>query len=688
MMHHGNPVQIHLASILAGTVALISLPSVAHAQDLSVSPYFSSYAVIQRDAAIRVWGESEPGDHIAAEFNGQSAKATADDDGQWTLDFPAMKAGGPYTLTITDGEETVTSKNILVGDVWVCSGQSNMGFRIENDIRGAEAIANANNNQFRLMQINRRTSNDPINQVDSRGWRPDGPDYAGRFSAVGYFFGRQIQSELGVPVGMIESTWGGTPAEAWTPEPALRDGSDWAQNILDSIPSYDRSPEETEKLVAEYEAKHAAYIKRILTDETGLAEGWNSESYNDSDWTTFDAPQFWEPILGNIDGVVWLRKAITLTEAQASGSATLNLGMVDEYDDTYVNGVRVGGLNYPSPGAGRKERSYTVPADVLRAGENVIAIRVVDTRSAGGFGSMADAMHLETSNGFLPLAGTWKAKVSHDSKALDGEFPLEGPRMVTSAQQHRRPSALYNGMIHCITGLPVKGVIWYQGESNGGRAAEYASLFPAMITAWRNAWNEHGLHGVGTDDLPFLFVQLPNYHARSEAPEESDWAELREAQTKALDLPAVGMAVAIDVGEPDDIHPRNKYPVGQRLAAIAMADVYGKSDPTAHSPSFAAASASSDGVVTVELDSAKGLHTTDGARPKGFSLAGDDGVFIWAEAEIAGDSIRIWSPNIPDPVEIRYAWAWNPETNIVNVGDKPMAPFRAKLREGHEHGTH
>ena len=686
MMHLGKTANTTMNRLTAAV--LLSAASITSAQELSVSPFFSSYAVIQRDEQIRIWGTTEPREKVTAEFNGKSAEATADDTGRWQLDFPAMKAGGPHTLTVSDDDETVTSKNILIGDVWVCSGQSNMGFRLENDIRGAETIANAKNDLVRLMQVNRRTSNDPIESVVSRGWRPDRPDYAERFSAVGYYFGQQIQSELGVPVGMIESTWGGTPAEAWTPEPALRAGSSWSQSILESIPSYDLTPEETEKLVAEYEAKHAAYIERILAEEPGLGEGWHESTLDDSDWVTFDAPQFWEPVIGNIDGIVWLRKTITLDESQTNADATLNLGMVDEYDDTYVNGVRVGGLNYPTGGAGRKERSYTIPANVLKPGENVIAIRVVDTRSAGGFGSMADAMHLDTTSDSLPLAGEWKAKVSYDSKAIDGEFPLEGTRMVTSAQKHRRPSALYNGMIHCITNLPVKGVIWYQGESNGSRPTEYASLFPTMISAWRSAWNDNGIEGVGMDTIPFLFVQLPNYRTRSDVPEESDWAELREAQTAALNLPDVGMAVTIDVGEADDVHPRNKYPVGQRLAAIAMTDVYGKNDPTAHSPALAAVSTSSDGVVTVELEYANGLHTTDGSPPKGFALAGEDGTFVWAEAEIAANAVRVWSPTIPDPVEIRYAWGWNPETNIVNAGDKPMAPFRATLGEHVQNTTH
>lgn len=689
MTTHANPIRHSARRILAAAASTLIIAHAAVGQELTVSPLFSSYSVLQRDAAIHLWGSAKPDSSVAVEFAGKSVGIKANDEGRWEAEFPAMDAGGPYTLTLTNGDETVTLKNILVGDVWICSGQSNMGFRLENDIRGKDTIANASNDSLRLMQINRRTSNDPIDEVDSRGWRPDRPDYAERFSAVGYYFGQQLQSELGVPIGLIESTWGGTPAEAWTPEPALRAGSSWSSDILDTIPSYDISPEESQRQVDEFEAQHAAYIERILTDEVGLTEGWHELGFDDTGWTTFDAPQFWEPVIGNIDGIVWLRKTITLTAAQAEGEAKLELGMVDEYDDTYVNGVRVGGLNYPSRGAGRKNRSYTVPAGLLREGENAIAIRVVDTRSAGGFGSMADAMHLETAQTFLPLAGEWKAKVSHDSKVLDGGFPLEGTRMVTSAQQHRRPSALYNGMIHCLTDLPVKGVIWYQGESNASRPAEeYASLFPAMIEAWREGWSANGHSGIGSEELPFLFVQLPNYHAQNPEPEESDWAELREAQSAALELPATGMAVTIDVGEPDDIHPRNKYPVGQRLAAIAMADVYGKTDPGAHSPALASIDAGSDGVVTVEVKHATGLHTVDGGSPKGFALAGDDGVFIWAQAEIEGESISVWSPDIPNPAEIRYAWAWNPETNIVNTGEKPMAPFRAILNEKARQSTH
>lgn len=667
---------------IGSLIASMTLAGLVSAQELSVSPLYSSYAVLQRDADITLNGKAAAGTEVSIEFAGQTISATANESGIWSVTLPAMDAGGPHVLLVTAGDEQIKNHSILIGDVWVCSGQSNMGFRLENSIGGIDATANAANESVHLIQMNRRTSNEPLDEVDSRGWRPDRPDYAGRFSAVGYYFGQSLQSELGVPIGLIESTWGGTPAESWTPEATLRSNPEWAGDLLESIPLYDMTEEEKDKLVAEFETAHGNYIARILDAEQGEDLGWHTPDLDDADWTDYEAPAFWEPTLGSIDGIVWLRHTLTLTADQAAEDATLELGMVDEYDDTWVNGERVGGLTYPSRGAGRKKRSYTVPASVLHEGENVIAIRVVDTRSAGGFGSMAEEMHLETSHNLIPLAGTWKAKVAYDSKAIDGEFPLEGTRMVKAAQQHRRPSSLYNGMIHSMAGLPVRGFIWYQGESNSGRHDQYAKLFPAMISSWRQSWSEHGTAGLHGGEIPFYFVQLPNYRSRSEQPEESDWAELREAQTKAIDLPDVGMAVSIDVGDADDIHPRNKLPVGERLADAVLADVYGHDNPTAHSPTFAGASTGSDGVVTVRLDNAQGLHTADNRAPQSFALSGSDGTFVWADAEIHGQTVTIWSHEVPNPVEVRYAWAWNPDTNLVNGGGKPVAPFRAVLEDG------
>lgn len=664
-----------------GIVAFVMTAALGSAagQDgsLTVSPLFSNHAVLQRDMPIRFWGTSDPGTTVSGTFAGSEFSTTADDDGHWETVIGPKAAGGPFVLYVHSGDDSIRSNNILVGDVWLCSGQSNMGWRLEQSDRGAEFIESASSDGLRMLQANRRTSHEPIDTVDSRGWRTDAPAYVARFSAVGYHFGRLLHEQTGVPIGLIESTWGGTPAEAWTPEPTLRANTDWAQPLLDTLPDYDVPPEELQAQVDAFERQHADYIARVLEAEQGLPAGWHTPEHVDADWTDITAPGFWEPVIGSVDGIVWLRKTVVLTEAQAEAGATLHLGMIEEYDDTFVNGTRVGGMNYPSPGAGRREREYPIEPGVLRPGPNTIAVRAVDTRTAGGFGSPPGAMRLRTRAGDVSLDGSWKLRVSHDARD-DGGFPLEGTRMVTAARQQRRPAALYNGMIEPFTRLPIKGVIWYQGESNNGRAEQYAEMFPAMIQSWRNAWRATG---ATDDDFPFLFVQLPNYRVRSPEPEESGWAELREAQEAALDLPATGMAVTIELGQADDIHPRNKLPVAERLAAIALNDVYARPDPLAHSPRMATCTMGADGSVLVRFSGVQKLTTIDGEPPKGFALAGSDGILRWAQAEIVSDGIRVSRRDIAAPTEIRYAWAWNPELNTTNAGGRPLAPFRETLAD-------
>ncbi|MEO0631167.1 MAG: sialate O-acetylesterase, partial [Planctomycetota bacterium] len=285
----------------------------AQESSLAVSPLFSSHAVLQRDEPIRFWGTSEPGSLVSGTFAGSEFEAEADGAGRWEAVIDPKPAGGPFVLYVNSGDASIRSNNILVGDVWLCSGQSNMGWRLEQSDLGDRFIQAAGNEQLRVLQANRRTSHEPINAVDSRGWRPDASSYVPRFSAVGYHFGRLLQEETGVPIGLIEATWGGTPAEAWTPEPTLRANPSWAQPLLDKLPEYDLSPEELQSQVDAFEAKHADYIASILENEQGLAAGWQLPEHDDSEWTDINAPGFWEPVIGSVDGIVWLRRTVALS---------------------------------------------------------------------------------------------------------------------------------------------------------------------------------------------------------------------------------------------------------------------------------------------------------------------------------------------------------------------------------------
>jgi len=663
--------------LLAGlTLALSGLTSPAlnaEEPDLQLSPLFSDHAVIQRGMPVRFWGTADAGEQVRVRFAGKEVTASAEKNGRWLAEFPALEAGGPYELHAESDGESVTSRGILIGDVWICSGQSNMGWTLEDSDGGAEAIRKASNPNLRILDMDRRTSRVPLEDANTDGWLTDAPENVGDFSGVGYYFGLILQRETGVPIGLIESTWGGTPAEAWTPQGTLEAGSGWSGELIASLDEFDLPDEEVGRRVAHFEAIHRDYLQNALNQDIGMRDGWRLRDFDDSGWTPIEVPGFWEPTLGSVDGLVWYRYSFELTEEEAKSGIGFNLGAINEYDDTYVNGRRVGGYRYKDKPLSTQEREFSVGADRLHTGKNVIAVRIVDTRTAGGFGSTPETLTMTTSSGTRSLAGTWLAKVSYDSKKQDGGFPLEGDRMVPAARQQYRPSALYNGMVHPLTGMNAKGVIWYQGEANIRKAGEYRELFPAMIEGWRDAFQAEG--------LPFLFVQLPAYRPRSESPEESIWAELRESQEVALGLDRTAMAVTVDLGQADNIHPRDKLPVAQRLADLALAEVYDQKVPHPYSPAVSGIS-SDGGKVILTFDHADGLRTTDDRSPQSFSLAGSNGEFHWADAELHNNRIVLHSDAVPNPVRVRYAWAWNPDVNTVNAGGKPLAPFRASLIDG------
>lgn len=633
--------------------------------DVSLPAIIGDNMVLQQDKKVRIWGWAQPKEQITVTILTHKATAVADDKGHWEALVGPLKAGGPLEMTIS-GNNKLTIKNILVGEVWVCSGQSNMEWPLINAKNGADTVSKANHPEIRLFTVQKATSGSPLEDVKGR-WVVTSPDNAGQFSAVGYFFGVELNQKLKVPVGLIHTSWGGTPAEAWTSHDALAAVPE-LEPILDR---YQENLKDLPQRQQAFEQRLADWIHKNLYEDTGNKGeglGYAALETNTSDWQNMNLPQFFETAGIKMDGSIWFRKEVDIPQAWVGKQLELNLSSIDDFDTTYFNGTKVGSIGVETPNSYMVPRRYKVPAELVKAGRNVIAVRVFDSAGEGGFGS-AGKMMLSPVGGTeaeaIALAGAWRYKIEAE---LAPKSPDWGSRPEAPGPTNQNsPSVLYNAMIAPIVPLTIRGAIWYQGESNAGRAYQYRTLFPLMIRNWRTAWNE--------GDFPFYFVQLANWQPIQDQPGDSEWAELREAQTMTLKQPQTGMAVIIDIGDTNDIHPRNKTDVGHRLALWALANTYGQKVEYS-SPMFSSMSVEGDKVRVKFIHTAGGLKTSDGAAPKAFAIAGEDHKFAWAEAKIEGESVVLWSKDVAKPVAVRYAWADNPVTNLFNKIDLPAAPFR------------
>ena len=642
-----------LMFVLAGSArAEVRLPAI-----------ISDNMVLQRGVKVRIWGNANPREKVTVIFEKTSLHTVADTKGHWEVWLPPLKAGGPFELTIK-GANILTVKNILVGEVWLCSGQSNMEWPLVNTLDGEEAVKKANYPQIRLFTVAKQTSLSPLTDVEGR-WVVTTPDEAAHFSAVGYFFGRELHQQLKVPVGLIDSSWGGTPAEAWTSNealvsvPALQPILDRYRSSLSALP---KTKETYVLALAEWEEKNL----HLDPGNKGETSGYADPATSIADWSKIDLPEQIETAGLLIDGAIWFRRVVEAPKSWSGKDLVLNLTPIDDHDITYFNGTKIGSTGRETPNSYMVSRRYVVPGSLVHSGPNVIAIRVFDSAGEGGF-SRGGAMSIgPTGSGesdVISLRGTWDYKVE---LALEPKRPdwSTRPEAIGVSNQNN-PSGLYNAMIAPLVTFAIRGVIWYQGESNAGRAYQYRTLFPAMIRDWRKAWGRN---------FPFYFVQLANWRARKAEPSESDWAELREAQLMTLTEPQTGMAVTIDIGDENDLHPRNKLEVGRRLAAWALAKTYGRS-VIASGPLFDHLSIE-DNKVLIRFKHAAGLKTIDGGPVKGFAIAGADRRFVWAEARIEGETVIVSSPSVPRPVAVRYAWADNPIVNLSNKAGLPASPFR------------
>lgn len=623
--------------------------------------------VVQQGRELTVTGSARPGAEVSAELAGESVRTRAEADGHWTVRLNPPPVGGPYELTLRSGEALQQFTDILVGEVWLCSGQSNMEWEVRQSNAAGEPLDEEVAAHVRLFEFPRRTATQPKDAVGGE-WRKVNPETLAGFSAVGWHFGREISTTQGVPVGLIQAAWGGTRIEAWMPKESLRPFPELA-SFLKGNPDLLRGVGETEleELVA-----HARAV-RFLDDpgNRGILFGYHLSGYDDAGWPTMRVPGMLEDRGVFLDGAIWFRREVRLPEAWQGRTLVLELGRIDDFDTTYVNNVQVGHTSKGNPeDAHRVKRTYEVDGELWHFGDtgNTVAVRVFDHYGKGGFAGPGLAMRLYPSGSeeeAISLAGQWKWKTEmstpdyrHDGASLRNYLP----------SNPNRPAVLYNGMIHPLRNFPIRGVIWYQGESNSGEPELYSRLFPELIRSWRSLWEEPG--------MPFLYAQLANYKKRQSEPAEGGWALIREAQQAALDLPLTAEAVIIDAGEADDIHPRDKKTVGQRLALQARALVYGEDIP--HSSPYLRSFAILGDAVYLRLEPTYGeLATSDGGEPAGFAIRGQSGKWYWGEARIDGsDTIVVRHPSVNNPAAVRYGWANNPVGNVVNGAGLPLSPFR------------
>ncbi|HEY0375852.1 MAG TPA: sialate O-acetylesterase [Pyrinomonadaceae bacterium] len=646
--------------------ALLGGVELAQAQESPASrpflhPLFSDDMVLQRDVKFPVWGWTTPGTSVTVQFRGQKVTATADADGKWLARLGPFGAGGPYTLMIS-GPQAVTLNNVLVGDVWLCSGQSNMEMGVTQVENATEEVAQANYPQIRLFAVPKTIAAEPQSTVQGR-WLVATPANIttggwGGFSAVAYFFGRHLHKELNVPIGLIHSSWGGTVAEGWVSAEALSAMEEF-QPAVKSLAETMAAPQKA--AVDVDKATEAWWPKN--DPGSSASPAWSDPSVDASQWKRMRLPQLWEDAgLADYDGVVWFRKTFELPADWSGHDLVLSLGPIDDRDTTFVNGVRVGAMSqYDAP------RSYKVPASALKPGVNTIAVRVLDTGVGGGIYGSPEQMKIvpaDAAGSAVPLAGEWSYKPSVKLAEVK-----EAPPTQPAGGNLGLVNARYNGMVAPLLPFAIKGAIWYQGESNVGRAAQYERLLPVMIRDWRARFQ--------SGDFPFLIVQLANYLGRKNEPGDSEWARLREAQLHISQaVPRAGLAVAIDIGDAKDIHPKNKQEVGRRLALAALEIAYGKKG--ASSGPIYRGMKEDGGAIRLSFDHADGglvMRPGDGGS-SGFAVAGEDKRFVWADAVVHGKEVWVSSSQVRFPIAVRYGWADNPVSTLYNGAGLPASPFR------------
>ncbi|WP_108821091.1 sialate O-acetylesterase [Dysgonomonas sp. Marseille-P4361] len=632
---------------------LLLCATITLSAQVKVANIFTDNMVLQAHKPIKIWGTAKKGENLKVSLGKQEKKTKANKHGNWIVEFPALDYGDPCDINIIGDKNRIQLSNILIGEVWLCSGQSNMAMRVN---AGGGQVYNYKNEENNANYPNIRSFNVKPNyststNVDIEGtWEICSPATVSDFSAVAYFFAREIHNKTGLPIGIINSSWGGTDIETWI-----------SSNAFDTLPSlfkerYKQVYEIGVDSILKQNANNKKAFTELVTNDIGIEEEWQKINLDTDSWKEMAIPQEWSNTdLADFDGAVWFRYTLNIADKDAGKPAIINLGKIDDDDITWINGVEIG----KTEGAGH-DRSYNIPANILKAGANSIVVKVMDGRGAGGFTGTPNELYITTEEGQYSLAGNWLYKETVSSKGfnfIDGE-----PNICNSL--------LYNAMIDPIKSFAIKGVIWYQGENNAGAAFNYRTLFPLLINDWRSKWN---------DSLPFYWVQLASFMHKSEQPPTYDhWAELREAQNLTLSLEKTGQAVTTDIGDANDIHPRNKQDVGKRLALIALNKDFNIKDIVYSGPTYRSMEKKDNKIIITFDNTENGIIVKNRyGYIEGFSIAGKDQKFVWAKAKLIDkDKIMVYSESISNPIAVRYCWEINPDVNFYNSSELPASPFR------------
>ena len=610
------------------------------AENIRLPKIFSDGMVLQQKQKNSIWGTASPNSIIRISIGDQVTDVKTATDSVWEASLPAMEAGGPYRIKIT-GKDTLQIEDVLVGEVWLASGQSNMGYTMGSlEDYYKDEIKNCSNDKLRFLKTEKENTETLKEDINTTGWKSSSKDNISDFSAVAYFFAKELQHIYNVPVGIINSSYGGTAIELWISRNKL-DNFEKYKNILTKYDTIPETPESVKQRQKEWSQK--------------IKENYHHSIIDSEKWKTLNAPESFEKELyPETDGFFWLKKTVRLPEKFAGKDIEIHLGSIDDVDATFFNNTHIGnGTWWDQP------RVFRVDGSLVTEGENEIAIAVIDFASAGGFRGTADQMNIYQNGDSISIAGKWHC-CHLAEKGGYPSFPF--------SRKATYPTGLYNAMIHPVIQYGTKGVIWYQGEANVGRAKEYQKLFPALIEDWRTQKND--------PDWPFIYVQLANFKEKKTEPSDSEWARLREAQLKTLEVQNTAMAVTIDIGQANDVHPKNKHDVGKRLSLGARKVAYGE-DLVYSGPVFDSLTIDKQQAIVHFSHTGDGLTTPESQTPEGFALAGADSIFYWADkATIVENTVVLESDEVKNPVHVRYGWADNPDCNLYNKAGLPASPFR------------
>ncbi|MET0466362.1 MAG: sialate O-acetylesterase [Chitinophagaceae bacterium] len=628
--------------LFSSLLLLLIAPVIIHAK-VTLPALFTSGMVIQRNSSAAIWGWADAGENVSIKFNGKTYTTTANKDGRWLTKIRTGKAGGPYELQVNE----IALSNILLGDIFICSGQSNMAFMLKDATGGAEAIASSANDMIRLFTVPKDISFSPKEDMQGAApWQICGPATTPNFSAVAYYMAADLQQKLKVPIGLIHTSYGGTYIEDFISKPSM----DTIERLRPIYASIDGQDEKSFLATLQNDLRNNFPGIRFYN---AAKEIWDTAKVNlpqvNDNWSSMKLPTLWEKAgLDYTDGVIWFAKEIYLAADDLGKDGSLSLGRIADQSIAYVNGQQVGS----SPDSRDFVRQHGVAAGVLKAGKNMILVRVANKARNGGIWGPASKLFFQTGAKKIDLAGDWKYSVEMAKLALH-------PNDI--------PSSLYNAMTHQLINFSNRGIIWYQGDSNANWADEYEVMLKLLINDWRKAWKQ--------PDLPFVTIQLPNYDAPGSAA-TAPWAIIREAQWNSLRLPSTGVVTTIDVGDAGDIHPKNKKPVGERLALQVLKTVY-RQKVLADGPVYDHQTVEGNKIRLHFRDNTGRLSAKDPASLKEFMIAGDDKRFVPAHARIEKNTIVVWSDAVKVPTAVRYAWANNPvEPGLYNTAGLPASPFR------------